>query len=206
MKKHVAPSLDNARQHYAAEKAEVYEEKRARKIKWRLEYDCLASLLKQVRGSVLDVPVGTGRFLQMYKDLGLKAVGIDYNEAMLQQARARHPDVVLLQGDVTMLQYPSSAFDTVVCIRLLHLISPDEVPLVMRELLRVARQHVIVTVYLHDVAYSNSRLQAHTFGTLLSCARPPWELAKSMRVMRGNGKLSLGEYYMLHFRRAHAVG
>ena len=196
MKKKLPPSLDNARQYYGQRAADVYEERRVQKTKWKLEYECLESMLQPMRGRVLDVPVGTGRFLQMYKYLSLEAVGVDYKLPMLELARTKYPDAVLEQGDITKLQYAVGAFDTVVCVRLLHLVTSREVPQILGELLRVARQDVIVTIHLGDAAYSKGRSQVHT-RDVLDCVQSPWVMSKCKLIMNEKGM----PYYMIHFRR-----
>jgi ubiquinone/menaquinone biosynthesis C-methylase UbiE len=190
-----APSLANARRHYSANVANVYDARRARRSKWTLENDTLAKLLKGVRGTVLDVPVGTGRFLTLYKTLGLDAVGVDCSNAMLDCAHTVHPDATLYEGDVTKLGFGDGSFDTVVCVRLLHLIKPSEVPLVMSELLRVARHSVIVTIHLASTAYVRGRSQVHTRDVLN--VPTPWKLGSSVHLMNEKGM----PYYMLHFVR-----
>jgi ubiquinone/menaquinone biosynthesis C-methylase UbiE len=153
-------------------------------------------MLQHVSGSVLDVPVGTGRFLQLYKDRGLAATGVDYNLSMLKHARAKDPEVPLEQGDVTQLRFPDGSFDVVVCVRLLHLIAPGEVPLVVKELLRVARCHVIATIHAHPTSCIKGRSQVHTRETLLACCPPEWAL-DCVWLMDEKG---IG-YYMAHLRR-----
>src|SRR3990172_13164463 len=147
--KKASPTLDNARRYYQGNagdgNAAVYEARRAHKAKWKLEHSCLEFLLTGVRGRVLDVPVGTGRFLELYRKLGLAAVGVDYSSEMLACAKAAHPDAALEQGDATNLRFADGEFDAVICVRLLHLVAPSEAPLIMNELFRVSGHHVMVT-------------------------------------------------------------
>lgn len=206
MKVPTAPSLDNARAHYQEREAFRYEERRVHKAKWRFEHECvrhvLLSLTAQGCRTVLDVPVGTGRFLQLYKDLGLKAAGVDCSASMLQFARENHPDVVLQEGDVTKLDYADGEFDVVVCVRLLHLISPSEVPVVLHELMRVAKRDVLATIHLDRTAYVRGRSQVHVRAALAACVLPAWQLQKPIQIMTEKGV----PYYMLHFRNVeHAV-
>lgn len=199
-KQYSGPSLEHAQHHYRGPLADTYDAKRQKKSKWRLEYECLESMLRSTQGTVLDVPVGTGRFLQLYKDLGLKAAGVDYNNSMLDHARNKYPDAILEQGDITKLRFADGSFDTVVCVRMLHLITPHEVTIVIRELQRVARSHVIVSANVGEVTRSNRRSRTHTMGTLLSCMNPlAWTVDAPVQVLGEDGKL--GPYYMLHFRR-----
>ena len=196
--KYRGPSLENAQHHYKqAPVADIYDAQRSKKEKWRKEHETMRFLLQGVSGSVLDVPVGTGRFLQLYKDLGLDAVGIDYSPLMLAQAREKYPDARLEQGDVTDLPYPDESFDAVVCVRLLHLVAPSEVATVMHELMRLARCHVIVSANIGAVSCPKKRSQIHTRGAIMNTVPPVWKLKQFICVMEADNRL--GSYYMAHF-------
>ena len=191
------PTLDSARKYYQGGKATGYEGKRSSRAKWTLEYECLRGLLRSVSGTLIDVPVGTGRFLPLYRELGLKAAGVDYSEEMLLTARAKHPNDILWQGDVTSLPCSDGQFDAAVCIRLLHLVAPAEVAPVMAELFRVASRHVIVTIPLDQTEYVRGRSQVHVRKTIMSCVKHPWALSASLLIMKEKGVPN----YMLHFVR-----
>jgi trans-aconitate methyltransferase len=60
----------------------------------------LVTLLDPVPGErVLDLGCGTGELAAELADLGVVAHGIDADESMIEQARAKHPHVVFEQGD-----------------------------------------------------------------------------------------------------------
>jgi ubiquinone/menaquinone biosynthesis C-methylase UbiE len=198
MKDKGVPTLDNARQYYQGRAAEVYEARRAHKPKWKLEHECLKALLAGVQGRVLDVPVGTGRFLGLYKELGLEAVGVDYSLKMLACAHAAYPDATLEQGDVTNLRFADGEFDAVVCVRLLHLVAPNEAPLIMSELFRVSKHHVMVTVPMQAKAYIQGRSQVHKqVDVMLWLPKSGWRLFAFHLLMYEKGM----PYYMLHYVR-----
>ena len=71
----------------------------------------------QARGDVLEVAVGTGRNLPYYP-ADVRLTGIDVSPAMLEIARTRARrlgrQVDLRLGDAQALDFPASAFDTVV--------------------------------------------------------------------------------------------
>ncbi len=101
--------------------------------------DRMASLHGQPLQTVLDIPIGTGRFHSLYQKRGWAAVGADLSLPMLRQARqkTRGP---LLAADLDHLPFPDQAFDVVVCIRLLHLVrDPDLRGRYLREISRVTR-------------------------------------------------------------------
>lgn len=70
--------------HYYGQTAKDYEAKR-QGITWELEDQFLIAGLDGVK-SVLDCPVGTGRFLPFYQERNIKCVGVDISQDMLNQA------------------------------------------------------------------------------------------------------------------------
>lgn len=74
-------------------------------------------IIKQSRGKVLEVGVGTGKSLAHYPQ-GVELVGIDISPKMLSRARERarqFPGKLDLEtGDVQNLDFPDESFDTVV--------------------------------------------------------------------------------------------
>ncbi len=80
--------------------------------RWRGE------VLREARGRVLEVGVGTGKNLPYYP-AGVQVTAIDFSPRMLDAARRRlaqigRGGVELREMDVQRLDYPDDAFDTVV--------------------------------------------------------------------------------------------
>jgi len=110
--------------------------------------------LSPVSESILDVPCGTGKLVELFVQLGVSAVGMDISREMLdvlkQNINVSSTSRKLLCADATRLPFPNRAFDTVVCLRLLHRV-PHAIRLAMlEEFARVARRHVIVSVGVND--------------------------------------------------------
>ena len=134
---------------YRKKMAANYEAKRSKQLRWDMENKIVAAMLDTLNGSVLDVPVGTGRFLKLYANLKMKCTGIDISEEMLTLARQkRMPGVVLQIGNATSLNYPCQSFNHVVCVRFLDLIDEETMLTVVKEICRVAKQTVIFTIRL----------------------------------------------------------
>lgn len=134
--------------HYDEAVAASYDADRAGEEHWGLENSFVAKCLIRYRGAcVLDTPIGTGRFLDLYRQHGVrKVVGIDMSPHMLLEARKRVPQgltVQLEEGDAFAIAYPDGAFDAAICFRLLHLIPPERRQLLLRELLRVSHELVL---------------------------------------------------------------
>ena len=120
--------------------------------KWSSENAAVESLLASIPegASVLDVPVGTGRFFPLYMARKLTVCGIDVSEDMLEQA-ARHAadigaDVALAKGDIRDLAFPDSHFDLVLCVRFLNLAGEAMMGDALKEIARVSRRGVLIGV------------------------------------------------------------
>lgn len=137
---------------YHGDMASTYEARRTGSRKWRREHDAVAEFLQRLpRGlSVLDVPVGTGRFFPLYVASEAKVVGVDISPDMLDEARSMANEtglsVRLLGGSVLALPLVDNACDAVVCVRLLNWLTAKDVEIALAEISRVARKEIIISV------------------------------------------------------------
>jgi ubiquinone/menaquinone biosynthesis C-methylase UbiE len=139
---------DRTAKKYRGRMAANYEAKRMKQQRWDLENQIVAAMLHTLHGTVLDVPVGTGRYLELYQKFKLDCTGIDTSEEMLALAKQKNLPGKLLIGDATAINFPTKSFDHVVCIRFLDLIDEPAMYRVMKELCRVAKRTVIFTIRL----------------------------------------------------------
>jgi predicted TPR repeat methyltransferase len=147
---------DQFRDRYLGETAKTYDANRSTSAKWKLEHAFvdrqLASL--QPGASVLDIPVGTGRFVSIYKARGLKAVGLDSSPDMLAEAAAKARtaglDIDLRQADALALPYRDPVFDAVVCVRMLNFFRADELKTVLSGLVAASRGLIVLTLRVTD--------------------------------------------------------
>lgn len=74
-------------------------------------------LVKRARGKVLEIGVGTGKNLSLYRE-GTEITGVDLSTRMLSRARRRAEkigrSVTLLEGDAHRLPFADGEFDTTV--------------------------------------------------------------------------------------------
>ncbi len=137
---------------YYGDYASNYEQRRKHTREWLLEEQAVSGFLSRLQpgASVLDVPVGTGRFLNLYGELMVRSTGIDASTAMLEEARAAagkaEIDADLSQGDIRSLPFDDDQFDAAVCIRFLNWISMENVEKALRELKRVTRGQIVFGV------------------------------------------------------------
>lgn len=96
-------------------------------------------------GSVLDAGCGDGALAEdLRRELSARVVALDLAHKRLAFASGRAPEVAFGQASVYRLPFQGESFDLVVCTDLLeHL---DEPEAAVRELVRVARRAVVVTV------------------------------------------------------------
>lgn len=144
--------IESIRSSYVGDAAANYDAERADAAKWRREQDAIRHLLDHLPSGlrILDCPIGTGRFLELYAPREYQVLGIDISEDMLARARERASalgiPIALEIGDIRRLPLQDGAVDLVVCIRLLNWVSRDELGPVVAELARASRQHVVVGI------------------------------------------------------------
>lgn len=102
--------------------------------------------------SILDLPTGTGRFVEGFLGLGLRVLAMDISDDMLAAVRRRWPAettprLTVATGDAEHLPLADGSVDYVLSWRLVHLLPPAVLPAVLREFRRVARAGVVLQVF-----------------------------------------------------------
>jgi ubiquinone/menaquinone biosynthesis C-methylase UbiE len=140
------------RKHYKGDVAQNYEQGRSHTQKWQDEQNTVAEILRQLPEGLklIDAPVGTGRFFEVYAERQLNVEGVDVSSDMLAEAAkqqaAQRVSLVLKQGDIFKLGYADGAFDVALCIRFFNLVNEPAMARAMRELARVSNRYLIVGV------------------------------------------------------------
>jgi ubiquinone/menaquinone biosynthesis C-methylase UbiE len=184
-------SADVVRTRYRRLTAENYERRRSGQGRWKKENAAVEEWLRGQHGSVLDVPVGTGRFIPVYEKMGVNYLGVDVSEDMLAIARRRvksgYGKVDL--GSVFDLRHH---YDTVICVRLLHLLSQSESGLALRQICGAAKKHVILTVRLADAPTANPCSTTHSHKWFSSTIqRLGWRVAEERVLSRAGWRVIL---------------
>jgi ubiquinone/menaquinone biosynthesis C-methylase UbiE len=141
------------KEYYIGEVASKYLEERVREKIWESEKNIIKNWIKNIPPSklILDVPVGTGRFLEDYLEVGLNPYGIDISQDMLCEARKNIGknlnSVNLQQGNAEDLPFPDASIDYIVCVRLFHLLPYSILKNVLSEFSRVCQNEVIIQVF-----------------------------------------------------------
>jgi ubiquinone/menaquinone biosynthesis C-methylase UbiE len=138
---------------YRGSRARDYNRRRERTALYQREQDTIDGFLAQLPqgSSIVDVPVGTGRYLELYKKHALKVTGLDVSEDMLaeagKEAGALSLGATLRREDIRHIAAPDGGFDCVLCMRFLNWLDTAGLEIVMAELTRVARSHLILGVH-----------------------------------------------------------
>lgn len=131
---------------YRGEVATGYDAKRTKQEKWRREQEIISKwMMLQPPGiSVLDCPVGTGRFLSLYAAQEFQVTGIDISPDMLAQARAKVPhgaNITLREGSIFDLG--DGEYEVSLAIRIMNLIERRDMQRALVELQRVTTSEII---------------------------------------------------------------
>lgn len=139
---------ENLARKYVGATARHYEGQRAAGRQWKSEDRIVRKFLQEFpEGTrVLDVPVGTGRFLALYEEAGLAAVGIDISDAMLLIAKEKRHRFRLEKGDIFNLRLADGEFDVTVCMRFMNWLGPEDFERALGEIARVTRDAILIYI------------------------------------------------------------
>jgi ubiquinone/menaquinone biosynthesis C-methylase UbiE len=145
--------------------------------------------LKGASGTVLDIPIGTGRFIPIYRELGFnQVIGMDVSEDMLLEARKRG-GAMLQVGNILDIPMVSGLVDWAVCVRLLNLISEDEMKRAVSEVCRVARAGVVLSIRLGDQPTRRKMSITQTFDAFWSGVPDDWHISDVSDMEDGGYKM-----------------
>lgn len=139
--------------HYHGDVARGYLDKRLQQPYWHREQEVVADMLQRLPSgiSVLDVPIGTGRFVEMCRAREMHVTGLDISQDMLDMARETlgvqvYERCRMLRGDAAAMPFDSGAFDLAICFRFFGLIPLVLAEQVLAELRRVTRRWLVIRV------------------------------------------------------------
>jgi SAM-dependent methyltransferase len=173
---------------YGKVEADTYEALRIDEQLWHLENAPVEQYFStRAFRNILDIPVGTGRFLQYFpKDADV--LGIDISEHMLAKARHKRDTlgmkrVRLQKGDIFELKVDDRSFDAIICFRLLHLLPRDHLVAALKELRRVLNGTLITQAYVHGTPLRRFASRAARFaGRMTGLSRPQHPLRSSQHL------------------------
>jgi len=103
-------------------------------------------LLKEIpQGAmVVDLGTGPGRDVAWFKNHGLRTIGVDSSEAMLEQARMLYPDLDFRRMDLSNLQFNSATVDALWDNATFHHLPPELARVTVREFNRILKSNGIL--------------------------------------------------------------
>lgn len=159
-------------QYYTGKRAKNYDAERQNQPKWKFETAILEAIHEKINPevkSVIDAPVGSGRFLNTY--IQTRVTGFDYSSDMLEVAKQRGTKAKLLLHNLIGDALPVSA-DLVVCFRFLNLISVSDADAALTNLLNSARKYAVFTLRTvpddYDQPLFVGRVKLHLNGPMLA--------------------------------------
>ncbi len=146
---------------YRGAVATGYDAKRVDDPKWRLEQAIIERLLGELPdgASVLDAPIGTGRFLDYYQRRNFTVYGLDLSDDMLNEALRKvttDGKVFMHQGTVLEVPLPDNSVDATVNCRITRWLSPQDCQKMLMEMQRVARNRIIWTARISNHKHARS--------------------------------------------------
>lgn len=184
-----------ARFRYRGHEAAQYEGRRASERKWKLEQAAVEELWKTVAPGavVLDVPVGTGRFVYLYRRSSVRAIGADVSRDMLREARKKllpGDRLELLESSIEFLPLRERSVDVVVCVRLLNWLPESLMKAAVLELSRVSRDRLLLHVRCAEPLRPLEGMGYHLLRALRSLGRS----AQRLRVPMGGAFRRVGRF------------
>jgi ubiquinone/menaquinone biosynthesis C-methylase UbiE len=158
-------NLDPLGRYYTGDVAAGYEEFRRASKSWQAEDAAVRQIFDSIDlpsgAPILDVPVGTGRFIPFFSSRGYRLLGLDLSPEMVAAARAKASscsscNAEISTGDATSLNLPDKSVDAAVSVRFLVHLELPTVETVLTELARVSRRYVIAHVRVREIGFSAS--------------------------------------------------
>ena len=138
---------------YHGKIAKNYELTRLKQDWWHDEIRILSKFLKLLpKGiNVLDVPIGTARFLSLYQENQMAVSGLDISRDMLSEAKRLRGDLLenckIDIGDARNLPYANNSFNLIVSFRFLDgQVTFKDAKKVISEFCRVSKKYLILEV------------------------------------------------------------
>ncbi len=147
---------------YTGGKAAKYEESRKNNPKWQFEDECLINTLKKLNDvyTIVDAPVGTGRFVLFYHDINpnYKLYGVDYSKDMLRlaQEKINSTNIEFVKHDI-INSHLNLTVDLVVCYRFLNLLNWDDACRAIVNLLSASKKYALLSIRLVDKKYKGQK-------------------------------------------------
>jgi ubiquinone/menaquinone biosynthesis C-methylase UbiE len=195
-----------AKSRYSGSIASNYNQARNYSTRWLVERDIVLNIASTLdpTSSVLDAPVGTGRFLDDFRNIGFTVTGLDISNDMLAEARlqqsAGDDATSLVVGDLEALPFDNNEFDAAFCVRFLNWVPSTVMASVIAELARVSKTLIVLHIRTTRSATLKemSAAAAQNFAQLFSPYSAKRTLKSTARAFLGRGSNNMDKGYVLH--------
>ncbi|MFA5000614.1 MAG: class I SAM-dependent methyltransferase [Candidatus Paceibacterota bacterium] len=142
----------NANKAYYGDIADNYERDRVVEPIWEREQDFVRDYFSRLDmgTTILDAPIGTGRFVDFFLEKNMTVMGADISADMLAKVRDKFKNnekIKLFLGNVTSLPFPGNSIDYVICWRLVHLLNSKDLNKMISEFGRIFRKELIIQTF-----------------------------------------------------------
>ena len=174
----VSPGLnEGGARKYVGNVATEYDARREEAPKWKNEQRIITGWLDELpeKTALMDIPVGTGRFIPYYEKRGFDWIGMDMSMDMLKESlkkKTRNDVGKLAHASVLDIPMAEKLADVSMMIRLTRWLEPHECVRALQELQRVTKSKIIIT----------ARVANHPFARpikLIESALDGWEITRS---------------------------
>lgn len=144
--------IGHLKDRYIGKEASEYNNRRKGSVRWQMEHSIAREFLASHRGkSVLDVPVGTGRFIGLYQEFGMSVYGMDRSSDMLAESQTEAQaygltDLTLVLGDATSFNPKKLESDIVLCTRFLNWLPTDLARQAFLFLAEACKEEMLITL------------------------------------------------------------
>jgi SAM-dependent methyltransferase len=143
---------------YYGDSVEEYEAMRRIDPMWDREQELVEEFVSRLKTAprILDAPIGTGRFLEIYANHKAQVTGLDLSIDMLQTSTTAAESVgVGLEthhGSILQLPFEDGRFDGVICFRLFTWFNETNISTAIGQLARIANGPLLISCNVRDRA------------------------------------------------------
>lgn len=139
-------------QKYYSSTASKYDTRRKHNEKWIKENNIVDNYLSKFPAGtvVLDAPVGTGRFIPLYKKHNFRVAGFDVSNEMLALAKEKAQKfkikIEFKNGSLFESGIPNSSYEVVICVRFVNWLHQENASKIIHELNYISSKNIILGV------------------------------------------------------------
>ena len=151
-RKNYTMTINSLSNKYYSDTALKYDDRRKNNAKWIKENSIVDHYLSKFSKDtlVLDAPIGTGRFVPLYKKYDFPVTGFDVSNDMLalakEKAQEQEVDIAFKNGSLFESEIPEASYDLVLCIRFVNWLHQNNASKVIHELNRISSKNIILGV------------------------------------------------------------